>query len=158
MTLDEFKENVLAWQGLMYAVARRTGLSDDDAADVTQEAILRLWNSRMRLSAIEDIKGYCLKTLRNECYSFFRKNVPDCPIDEIGDIPCAENEAQKIDCSAERLLQIIDRLPAGQGTVMRMRCFADMEYDEIADATGYSEANVRQLLSRARKKIRNYFN
>ena len=48
----------------------------------------------------------------------------------------------------------IGKLPDNQQKVLRMRVFENMEYDEIASATGLSEGSLRVLLSAARKTLR----
>ena len=47
----------------------------------------------------------------------------------------------------------MDDLPAAQRTVMEMRFFRQMSYDEITGRTGISPVNVRVLISRARKSV-----
>lgn len=79
------------------------------------------------------------------------------PLDSLPDIPFDENLPQRLDCTAKNVLQLIGSLPEGQQRVMKLRCIDDLDNDEIARITGYSEGNVRQLLSRARKCLRKYF-
>jgi RNA polymerase sigma-70 factor, ECF subfamily len=47
----------------------------------------------------------------------------------------------------------LQRLPADQQTVLRLREFESMEFDEIGAITELSEGNVRVLLHRARQKL-----
>ena len=45
----------------------------------------------------------------------------------------------------------------GQLEVVRLSAFANLSNDEIASVTGYSAVNVRTLLSRGRKKIKELY-
>lgn len=45
-------------------------------------------------------------------------------------------------------------LPDPQGKVMLMRDVEGLTYEEISTETGLTEVNLRSILSRARKKIR----
>ena len=56
-----------------------------------------------------------------------------------------------------RLSNVIDRLPASQAEVMRLSAFGGLSNDEIAQATGLDNQNVRALLSRGRRKIKEMF-
>ena len=46
------------------------------------------------------------------------------------------------------------RLPDNQRKVLQMRVFGDMEYADIATATGLTEGSLRVMLSAARKTLR----
>jgi len=60
-----------------------------------------------------------------------------------------------------RLSIVVRRLAATLGETQRkvfmMATFGECDNDEIVRATGLSEANVRQLLSRARKRIKELY-
>ena len=56
---------------------------------------------------------------------------------------------------AERM---ISTLPASQQKVVRLRSHADCSVDEISTITGLTPANVRQLLSRARRRLKQFAN
>ncbi|MDE5752093.1 MAG: sigma-70 family RNA polymerase sigma factor, partial [Duncaniella sp.] len=56
--------------------------------------------------------------------------------------------------TAAFLEKMIDTLPAAQQTVVRLSLCGELSNDEIAEATGQSPDNVRQLLSRGRRKLR----
>lgn len=58
-------------------------------------------------------------------------------------------EAELRECIDEHLR----RLPPDQQTVLRLREFESMEFDEIGAITGLSAGNVRVLLHRARQKL-----
>ena len=48
----------------------------------------------------------------------------------------------------------MNRLPDNQRKVLQMRVFEDMEYEDIASATGLAEGSLRVMLSAARKTLR----
>ena len=50
--------------------------------------------------------------------------------------------------------RLIGSLPESQQEILRMRAFADLDNEEIAQALGINNATVRQQLSRARKTLR----
>lgn len=53
--------------------------------------------------------------------------------------------------------RLIDRLPDKQRQVMKLKSIDDCSMDEIEQITGLSAVNIRVLLSRARKIIREQF-
>ena len=54
-------------------------------------------------------------------------------------------------------MKLIGQLPEQQQQIVIMRDVDDRPYEEIEEATGLSAVNIRVLLSRARKKIREQF-
>ena len=54
----------------------------------------------------------------------------------------------------QQIRHLIDRLPENQRQVLRLRGIEDCSMDEIEQITGLSAVNIRVLLSRARKIIR----
>ena len=66
--------------------------------------------------------------------------------DELGDIQ--NPEAFSI------IQELIEQLPENQRQVIRLRGIEDCSYEDIEQITGLSSSNIRTLLSRARKLIR----
>ena len=58
---------------------------------------------------------------------------------------------------ANQVMKLIGQLPEQQQQIVIMRDVDDRPYEEIEEATGLSAVNIRVLLSRARKKIREQF-
>ncbi|MDD7104175.1 MAG: sigma-70 region 4 domain-containing protein, partial [Bacteroidales bacterium] len=57
---------------------------------------------------------------------------------------------------AEKARDIIDRMPEQQRMVVIMKDIEDMTYDEMAGVTGLTVPNLRTLLSRGRKALRQF--
>lgn len=155
MDINEFKETVVPWQRVMFAAAIRTGLSAADAADAVQEAFIALWRCRQRLDSIDDIKLYCLRTVHNASIDIIRHHHDNLSIDKLTAEPAAEPPQTAM--SSENVGTLLRALPEKQRTVMKLSLFEQLDNREIAAATGISEANVRQLLCRARKFLRSHF-
>ena len=58
---------------------------------------------------------------------------------------------------AQFIEYIIDQLPKQQREVIKLRHFENCTSDEIENILGISSVNVRVLLSRARKKVKELF-
>ena len=57
----------------------------------------------------------------------------------------------------KRLLRLIAELPENQRQVLLLRHFEEKSNAEIEQETGLSNANIRVLLSRARKTVKELF-
>ena len=59
--------------------------------------------------------------------------------------------------AVEQVKQIIGTLPEHQQQVITLRDMEDCSFEEIAEQTGLTAVNIRMLLSRARRTIRERF-
>ena len=72
MTTEEFKAKILPHYRCMYRIAASVMRSDSEAADVVQDAMLRLYEKRNQLDNVTDIKSYCVYVVRNACINIIR--------------------------------------------------------------------------------------
>ena len=162
MTADEFKTVFLPCHQQLYRVAFRLTGNREDAEDVVQETYLKIWNSRDRLGQLDNPAAFCMTTLKNLFVDFLRRkhgdrgsgiNADDVTVPADIDIG---NQIEQRD-SVNIVTQLIEQLPDNQRDVIRMRDIADLPFEEIEAATGLSPGNIRTLLSRARKKIKEQY-
>ena len=71
-------------------------------------------------------------------------------------MPTRDSQLEQKD-SVAHVMQIIDRLPDLQQSILRMKHIDGFEIDEIAEITGSRPESVRMNLSRARKKVKEMF-
>lgn len=158
MEEKEFRQRVMPLQCKMYTIALRLGMAPDDAVDAVQETLLKLWRARGGIPEQDaGLNAYCMTALRNECISFLRRRKEIYSLDDIDGkelkthpgVHSFESEEEK-----NRIKQFIESLPEGQRIVIKLSSYDGYEIQEISEATGYSLSNVRQLLSRGRKRLR----
>lgn len=155
MTETEFRLNVMPLQRLMYGIAIRMGIPPDEAGDTVQESLLRLWRHRSRIPPPDSgLRVYCIAAHRNECISWMKRVHHDAPIEEAAAITSPPGEDAEFRDTSSRLSALIDSLPSGQREVIRLSGIGGLDSREIAELTGQTDNNVRQLLSRGRRKLR----
>lgn len=139
-------------------LSARKFLDDDNADDALQEAFCRLWNRRAEFKSESMAEGMTFTTVRNICIDTLRrKTVRNC--DELN-----ENTAELADDNSDndditeryrQVSQLIEsRLNERDRKILYLRDRDGWEMDEISEETGLTEANVRVILSRARKTVR----
>ena len=161
MNTEEFKQRFLPLHALMYRTAFRMMGNALDAEDMVQEAYLKLWEQRNKLKQVSHVEAYCTSLLRNLCVDAFRKRhfeEEERPPEELP-LTDDDNAATVVEREdeANQLINLIGQLPEGQRTVMTLHDLEGYSYEEIEDATGLTPVNIRVLLSRARKKVREKF-
>ncbi len=130
-------------------VARRY-LGDDDAEDVVQDALLRLWQMVGEVRRPMDALASVLT--RNLCISQLRRQ--RCPSGLSEENITSEDSDYADDERLSRMLAIIETLPSLQQTILRLRHIDGMEMKDIATLIGSNEVAIRKALSRARQTVR----
>jgi RNA polymerase sigma-70 factor (ECF subfamily) len=76
--------------------------------------------------------------------------------DEIFEILTTNDTVSQIDAASDlnAVLQLIDKLPPDQQTVLRLRTIDGLEIEQIQELTRFSRENIYTLLSRARKSLK----
>lgn len=161
MDAEEFKLRFLPLHTQLYRTAFRLMGNAMDAEDMVQEAYLKLWERRNDLGHVANMEAYCTSLIRHICIDAFRRKRPEEDSPPPEEFPLTDNEdaatALERQDEAEQLTSLINRLPEGQRTVMTLHDVEGCSYEEIEEATGFTAVNIRVMLSRARKKIREQF-
>ncbi|MBR6590015.1 MAG: RNA polymerase sigma factor [Bacteroidaceae bacterium] len=161
MDAEEFKLRFLPLHTQLYRTAFRLMGNAMDAEDMVQEAYLKLWERRDDLGHVANMEAYCTSLIRHICIDAFRRKRPEEDSPPPEEFPLTDNEdaatALERQDEAEQLTSLINRLPEGQRTVMTLHDVEGCSYEEIEEATGFTAVNMRVMLSRARKKIREQF-
>lgn len=149
-----FKRMVLPHAPVMERLLLRM-LGEDDARDALQDTLLRLWEHRSLLFSAENVRAYCLTTARNTASNRLRSLHP---AEQVEELPIADLGADRDSADDLRHAEtLLEQLPEPQRRAIRLRSYAVMEVDEIAREMDVSESNVRQLLSRGRRRLRELF-
>lgn len=156
-----FKEKYIPYHQKLYRVAYRLLEDACDAEDVVQEAYIKLWNKRDELTQVENSEAYCVILLRNLCLDFLRakkKHLFQSTEDTvISDNLVLSDEIETVD-EIKHIETIIDLLPEQQRKIIKLRHFDDYSNEEIEEIMSLTSVNVRVLMSRARKKVKELFN
>lgn len=158
MEEKEFRQKVMPLQRMMYAMALRIGLPPDDAADAVQETMLKLWRGREGIPDEDPGKSaYCMTSIKNECLSVLKKKRSDASIENVMELDSDSKgvvETMAAQDTRKMIETLLRYLPPNQQQVIRLSSFGEYNIPEIVAATGFSHGNVRQLLSRGRRRLR----
>lgn len=156
MSTEEFTELYLPLRGALYRVAFFILESEDDAMDAVQDLYLKLLSSPDALETVRNPKAYCITLMRNICLDRVRKASRRSE-SEVMEAVSDESPADERMSDRQRIKDICQKLsslPERERTVLRMKVFEDLSYDEIQKRTGIGYLSLRVLLSNARRKLR----
>lgn len=156
MTTQEFKDKIMPHHGAMFRVASAILSDSEEAADAVQDSMMRLWQYRDRLAAVADIRAYCIATTRKVCITATQKRVSYPDSYEALDTEASDDEVSAIEWrdAAECAAKAMEQMSPGQRYVLRLSAYGGFSNAEIAELLGMSQDNVRALLSRGRKRLK----
>lgn len=154
-----FKTDILPLKDKLFRLALRITRDREEAKDMVQETMLRLWNKRGEWGEIDNLEAFAMRICRNLSLDVIEKK--DHHNDSLNETLHDKEDSsltpdEKVE-NTERMdmtMRIINALPEKQRTVIQMRDIDEMTYKEIAEVMQITEADVKVTLFRAREKMR----
>ena len=156
-----FRHDVLPLKDRLFRLAMRITLVREDAEDMVQETLIRLWKSMQEGTQIDNLEAFALTVCRNLCLDYMaRREQQNVAFDEeLHDRPDATRSPYDDIVRSEqsaRLNALINTLPEKQRTAMQLRDIEGRTYREIADIMQISESDVKVNIFRARRAVREH--
>lgn len=134
----------------------------DDVEDIVQEAYLKLWNMRDHLDNVKNPESFSVVVLKNLCFDYLR-STKDLESNSSPEKLKTENNSSllaEIEMRDELryVKELIIHLSLQQQKVIILRHIDECSIEEIEQIAGLNAVNIRVLLSRARKNLREQFN
>ena len=158
-----FQNDVLPLKNKLFRLALRITLNREEAEDVVQDTMIKVWNARDRWQELDSIEVYSLTIARNLSLDRIKKmdNQNDSleeqnmeRLDETSSTP-SERMIQKDKLNIVR--NIINELPEKQRSCLQLRDIEGKSYKEIADILSITEDQVKVNIFRARQTVKQRF-
>jgi RNA polymerase sigma factor (sigma-70 family) len=149
-----FNRLVLEFSDSLYRYVRRLISDDDTAQDIVQETFLKIWQQRKELKQINNLQAYCFTIARNKSLDWLKS----APVKQRLYVEY-ENKKLNFSYSEEKeelkiVRKLIDELPENQRSIIHLREIEGREFSEIAEILDLDVGNVRVILSRTRKHLK----
>ncbi len=147
---------------MLYAYALGYCRDTDEAEDLVQEAFVRFWTMREKITYSDSIYGYLQRTVKNTCINQkVRERVEERYRQELLSTGVEEFDWENDDSLEElrkMLLDAIDRLPEKCREIFVLSCVEGLKYQEVADKLGVTINTVKTQVRFGYKKIRSDLN
>jgi len=159
MDLEAFENRVLPAKNKLFRFALRFLGSEEEAKDVVQEVLMRIWNGREQMGEVQNWEAWCMRITRNlsldRLRSLTRKQTQS--IEESFDVKneaLTPHESTEVQESMKHITQLIAALPEKQRQVIHLRDVEGYSYNEICDILELDMNQVKVNLFRARNALR----
>ena len=144
----------------IYRLARWMMKHEEEAEDVVQEVFLKLWSKRNGLDKYNSLEALAMRVTKNLCLDKLKSKAYTTGADlkdYFSDASPSPFKKTEMADSIAILKSIINQLPEQQRMVMQLRTIEGYDNEEITAMTGMTANNIRVMLSRARKSIRQFY-
>lgn len=157
MTREEFEHFAREQRSTLFDIGRHFFGDDDDADDVAQETLLRLWMIRDEVDMETNVVGLVRKIARNYCISRWRKNAHILAEDLNELISCPEDVTPQTILEERenriRLQQAVNHLQPAYRRLFLMKQETSADVDQMAVITGLTVHTIQTMLACARKQL-----
>lgn len=157
-----FRNDILPLKDKLFRLALCITRNREEAEDIVQDTMLRVWNRREEWNVWETVEGFCLTICRNLAIDRSQKmdarHVELTP--EVTELPdlAAPDKLMERDERLGLLHRLIAELPEKQRTILQLRDVEGKSYKEIAGILQLTEEVVKVNLFRARQRIKLKYN
>ena len=149
------------YQEKLYWHLRRMVVDHDDANDVLQNVMIRVWNGLENFREDSQLYTWLYRVATNECLTFLEQQKKRAAV-SLSDVESGLENKIKADQNfdgkkLEWKLQLgIQQLPEKQRIVFQLRYYDEMPYEEMSRVLETSEGALKASYHHAVKKIEDY--
>ena len=158
------KSSLLPLKNMMYRLALRITLNSQEAEDIVQDVIIRIWKERERFDSgeIANLEAYAMRAVRNlaldrQALKVNQSKSLDTLSDGAEAIGGTADSPEQDMLRTERLegiRRLMAQLPEKQRTAMQLRDFEGRSYKDIAEVMQITEDQVKISIYRARQFLK----
>ena len=149
-----FEQQARTWRQKALSVSMSCGAGRDEAEDIAQDVMLRLWQMHDELERYDSVEALTALMARHMLRNHQRRRVSE-ELNEamIVSITASPQEQLEIKEDDEWLTKRLEQLPTTQRTLLYMRQVERRTHEEIAQLLGIETTSVSTLLARARRTL-----
>jgi len=155
-----FQSDILPLKNELFRMALRITQNREEAEDVVQETMLKVWKRREQWAQLESVEAFCLTICRNVALDRLRRmdyqqQSLDDDIDPADHSRSSNPEQMAIQNDRTRMVrQFISELPERLRTCMQLRDIEGKSYRDIAAILDIPEQQVKVNIFRARQAVK----
>ena len=154
----EFETRFLPARNKMFRFALRLLGEVQEAEDVVQDVLLKLWQQREKLAEIGNAEAWCMQLTRNLSLDRLKSHRRKLRTTLEGWDGAGEGatpyRATEVKDAMQRMQTAMRRLPETQRAVIHLREVEGYSYQEMAEVLSLEMTQVKVYLHRARKALR----
>ena len=154
MDKTAFEQQARTWRQKALSVSMSCGAGRDEAEDIAQDVLLRLWQMHNELERYESIEALTALMARHLLRNHQRRRKPE-ELNEAMLVSLNTSPHEQLEMKEDDLwlTKRLEQLPTTQRTLLYMRQVERRTHEEIAQLLGIETTSVSTLLARARRTL-----
>ena len=160
---EDFRYFIRKYKDIAFSVALSVVKNEFDAEEVVQEAFIKAFQHLKSFKGKSDFKTWFYRILINEAFKRLQhaKNEIVLPIlQNLPEVEDVELTFRGMNAEEQTFLvtESLKKIPPKESLTLQLFYLEGNSLNEITNLTGWSEANVKVILHRARKHLLNVVN
>lgn len=152
MNQETFKANIFIHKDKLFRFACRFMVNQQDAFDLVQEVLMKLWEIRDDLQGIVNTEAFAMRMTKNMALNKISRESVKARYES--EYRLGHQQDHDPALTKDIVLRLIDSLPEKQRLVMYLRDIEEYDIVTICELTGMEENAIRVNLSRARNTVK----
>ena len=149
--LAELERIVAERQDWLFRFAYMRIGNREDAEDVVQEVLLGVFRQLRERTKVDSVEQYLISSVSNACNDYFRRRSKETTksiqlklvsLDKAEQIPTDEGDRQ-IHEEYLRINRLLDSLPQEQAEIVRLKCYDELTFKQIAELLNIPEPTAK---------------
>ncbi|MGB6037091.1 MAG: RNA polymerase sigma factor [Cryomorphaceae bacterium] len=160
MQKGDFQKDVFLHRNKMYRFALSYMKNEEEAKDIVQEVLMKMWETRSDLEEVKNLEAWCMTLTRNKSLDALKRvgrqrneklEIHHEPANATNHSPLQVMTDKE---SIENVKKIADELPEKQKTAFTLREIQGYSYLEICEIMDINMSQVKVNIFRARNTIK----
>lgn len=154
MEKSVFEQKARSWREKALSVSQSYGAGKDEAEDIAQDVMLRLWQMHDELEQYHSIEAIVTLMAKHLLRNHQRRKTSES-LDEAITVSLNSNPHNELEMKEDDawLTKRLKELPTTQRTLLYMRQVERRSYEEIARLLSIETTSASTLLARARRTL-----
>ena len=154
METGAFEQKARSWREKALSVSQSYGAGKDEAEDIAQDVMLRLWQMHDELEQYHSIEAIVTLMAKHLLRNHQRRKTSES-LDEAITVSLNSNPHNELEMKEDDawLTKRLKELPTTQRTLLYMRQVERRSYEEIARLLSIETTSASTLLARARRTL-----
>ncbi len=156
---EAFAQLVEEYQGPVYRLALRMGLSPSDAEEAAQDAFVSAWRSLPGFRGESKFSTWLYKLTTNAALDILRREKKQLSGQDVTEMELADEresmeEAVERKDAAQAVQRAIASLPEEYREILLLRYMKQLSYEELQEALGLPPGTVKSRINRAKTQLK----
>lgn len=155
---DDFRYFIRKYKDMAFSVAVSVVKNEFDAEEVVQEAFIKAFKGLKSFQGKSEFKTWFYRIVINEAFKWIQKTKNEIVFETGQNLPEVEDFTDTfrgMNAEEQQVLiaESLKKIPPKESLSLQLFYLEGNSIDEITNITGWSEANVKIILHRARKHL-----